>query len=173
MIKKSILQLNGGLKFFIFVIVIYILLAIFNFQLFCDSLTIFLDFLKKILPILLLVFVLMFLFNLILDRKKILKYLGKKSGHLGYLFSIIFGIISVGPIYTWYPLLADLKKKGARDSLLVIFLYNRAVKIPLLPMMIFYFGFDFIVIFTIYMIGFSVINGVLIEKIMSYKKEFL
>jgi len=65
----------------------------------------------------------------------------------------------------WYPLLGDLKEKGMKDSLIATFLYNRAVKIPLLPMMVDYFGWDFALALSIYMILFSVVNGVIVQRL--------
>ena len=61
------------------------------------------------------------------------------------------GIIAAGPIYAWYPLLADLKKKGAGYALIAIFLYNRAFKPFLLPVMIGYFGWKYAVVLGILM----------------------
>ena len=94
-----------------------------------------------------------------------LKYLGKESGVKGWLLAITMGIVSHGPIYTWYPLLKELRNHGMRTGLLAVFLYNRAVKIPLLPIMIYYFGVVFVVVLTVYMIIASVIEGKLIETI--------
>jgi uncharacterized membrane protein YraQ (UPF0718 family) len=93
-----------------------------------------------------------------------MKFLGEKSGIKGFIFAVIGGILSLGPIYMWYPMLFDLRKKGMKSSLIAIFLYNRAIKIPLLPMMIYYFGPMFTLILTIYMIIFSVINGLIVER---------
>jgi len=49
-------------------------------------------------------------------------------------------VISMGPIYAWYPLLKELRGKGATNSFIAVFLGNRAVKPFLLPIMISYFG---------------------------------
>ena len=87
------------------------------------------------------------------------------------MIAIFGGIISTGPIYLWYPLLSDLKEKGMKDSFIAAFLYNRAVKIPLMPMMIFYFGIRFTVILTIYIVIFSMINGFCVEKLLFKKVE--
>ncbi|MBA7715913.1 hypothetical protein ES703_124972 [subsurface metagenome] len=75
-----------------------------------------------------LVFVIMLLINLFLKPARIAKFLGKGSGVKGIALSAAAGIISTGPIYVWYPLLRDLKEKGAGESSIAIFLYNRAVK---------------------------------------------
>jgi len=52
-----------------------------------------------------------------------------------------------------------------RTGLIAAFLYNRAVKIPLIPLMIFYFGIPFVVILTIYTIVASVVEGKVLEGI--------
>jgi uncharacterized membrane protein YraQ (UPF0718 family) len=96
-----------------------------------------------------LVFVLMILLNLFLKPAQIAKLLGKGAGFKGVLLSAAAGIISMGPIYAWYPLLRDLKEKGAGDSPIAVFLYNRAVKPFLLPVMIAYFGWMYVAILTV------------------------
>jgi uncharacterized membrane protein YraQ (UPF0718 family) len=54
-----------------------------------------------------------------------------------------------------------------REALIATFLYNRAVKIPLLPMMIYYFGFKLVAVLTVYTIIFSVLNGYVVEQIVT------
>ena len=90
---------------------------------------------------------------------KAAKFLGKGSGIKGVALSVAAGIISTGPIYAWYPLLKDLKEKGAGDSSIAIFLYNRAVKPFLLPVMVTYFGWLYVVTLIILTILASVVIG--------------
>lgn len=167
---KLLSKISGGTKFLILVIVLYLITSIFNGDLCKSALIDFVNLLKSVIPIIIVVFVLMFFSNLLLDTKRISKYLGSKSGISGFVLSVVFGILSAGPIYMWYPLLADLKEKGMKNSLIATFLYNRAIKIPLLPITIYYFGVKLTIIITIYMIIFSVINGVLVEKSLTLKK---
>lgn len=54
----------------------------------------------------------------------------------------------MGPIYAWYPLLKELRNKGAENSLIAIFLGNRAVKPLLMPVLISYFGWAYALILT-------------------------
>jgi uncharacterized membrane protein YraQ (UPF0718 family) len=75
------------------------------------------------------------------------------------------GILSHGPIYVWYPLLRELREHGMRTSLVAAFLYNRAIKIPLLPLMIYYFGVIYVVVLLIFMIIASIVEGKIIELI--------
>jgi len=115
-------------------------------------------FLNMLVP-LCLVFVLMILINLFLKPAQIVKFLGRGAGIKGILLPAAAGIISTGPIYAWYPLLRDLKGKGAANSPIAIFLYNRAVKPFLLPVMIAYFGWVYVVILTVLMVLGSITVG--------------
>ncbi|MBN1190913.1 MAG: hypothetical protein JXA46_14250 [Dehalococcoidales bacterium] len=105
------------------------------------------------------VFLIMLLINIFLKPAQIIRFLGKNAGVKGILFSIAAGIISSGPIYAWYPLLKELKEKGAGNHILAIFLYNRAVKPFLLPVMIYYFGWLYVVLLTFLMILSSIASG--------------
>lgn len=105
--------------------------------------------LQMIIPIFL-IFILMVAINRFLNpATKVAKHLGKGSGVQAMLLSAAAGIVSAGPIYAWYPLLKDLREKGAAHSLIAVFLYNRSVKPFLLPIMIAYFGWLYVVVLTI------------------------
>jgi uncharacterized membrane protein YraQ (UPF0718 family) len=152
----------GGI-FFLLVLIAYWILGIYDFSLLKNALTALAGLSVRIAPILLLIFLIMFLTNLFFGSDRVLRLLGKGSGVRGWALAIGGGIVSSGPIYMWYPLLGDLKEKGMKDSLVAAFLYNRAVKIPLLPIMVHYFGWPFAVVLSAYMISFSVINGIAVQ----------
>jgi len=113
------------------------------------------------------VFVIMLILNLFLKPAQIARFLGKGAGIKSVLLSVVAGIISTGPIYAWYPLLRDLRKKGAGSSPVAIFLYNRAVKPFLLPVMIGYFGWEYVVILTVCMILGSFVIGYALNSLTS------
>jgi uncharacterized membrane protein YraQ (UPF0718 family) len=165
MIKKIIEKVEIGEAFLFLVAMGYVILGIFDFVLLKDVLTVLIRLIVQIAPILLIVFVVMFLTNLFFENKSVSRFLGKGSGFQGWMVAITGGIVSSGPIYMWYPLLSDLKEKGMEDTLIAAFLYNRAIKIPLLPMMVHYFGWDFTLTLSIYMILFSVVNGVVVQRL--------
>ena len=127
-------------------------------------------FLGMLVP-LVLVFFLMLLINLCLKPAAVARFLGKGSGIKGITLSALSGIISTGPTYAWYPMLKDLKQKGAGESPIAIFLYNRAVKPFLLPLMISYFGWVYVVTLTILMVLTSVIVGFAVSSLTSSKGE--
>ncbi len=154
------------------VFVIAIIIFLFKPDAITPSIQFFYSFLKKIIPIICLIFVLMFLINFFVTPKQLVKYLGKKSKSIiAWPVVVIAGIISTGPIYMWYPLLNDLQKKGVKNSFIATFLYNRAIKPALLPLIIFYFGLAFTIVLTIVMIITSVFQGLIIDKILGGKKK--
>ena len=165
MIKKTIEKVGFGEAFLLFVVIGYVILGIFDFPLLKNVLCILARLIARIAPVLLIVFVVMFFTHLFFEGQRIVRLLGKGSGFRGWVVAIAGGIASSGPIYMWYPLLSDLKEKGMKDSLIAAFLYSRAVKIPLLPMMVHYFGWDFTLALSIYMILFSVVNGVVVQRV--------
>lgn len=162
-------KISVSVYFLLIIILTYIILLIFDSKLFFSCLDFFFNILSNIIPILILVFVLMVFTNYFITQKFILKHM-KKKGIKKWFFVIIGGILSTGPIYMWYPLLADLKNKGLNYGFIACFLYNRAVKIPLLPLMIFYFSFKYVMILALVMIFMSIFQGVIINKIMEVKK---
>ena len=112
---------------------------------------------------LLLAFIFMFLLNLFVTPVHVAKFLGHGAGIKGILLSSAAGIISMGPIFAWYPLLTSLREKGASDFHLANFLSHRAVKPVLLPMMIVYFGWRFSLVFT----AVSILGALLIAVVVS------
>ena len=124
------------------------------------------EMLINIIPIFAIVFVLFALTDYFIDSKKIARHLGEKHSIKGWVGSAIAGILSTGPIYMWYPLLNDLQKKGVDNSYITIFLYNRAIKPALIPMMILYFGLVYTIVLTVVMFITSIINGIILSKIL-------
>ena len=162
---------KGKWIFLMAVMAVYLIVAITDFALFKDALFEFTSLIKKIAPIIVFVFVLMFISNFYFNPKKINKFVGKDAGLKGWIASIAGGVLSVGPIYIWYPFIKDLKEKGMKDGFIVAFFYSRAIKLPMLPIMIYYFGLPFTIILTFYMLLFSVLNGIFMEKVLEQKKS--
>ena len=165
MIGRIVEKVGASGIFLSFIVAFYVILGIIDFELVGNALSLLGRLILRILPVLIVVFGIMFLTNLFLGAKDIVRILGKGSGLRGWIFAISGGIISSGPIYMWYPLLSDLKERGMRDSLIAAFLYNRAIKIPLIPMMVLYFGWTFTIVLSIYMVLFSMINGLAVETL--------
>ena len=160
----------AGLWFLLIVALIYIIVALFSFENLISSFSFVSKILIKVLPILVFVFLLMSIINYFANNKTLLKWLGKEAGLKGWAVSIIGGIISIGPIYMWYPLLSDLKEKDVRTAFLATFLYNRAIKPALFPLLILYFGIIYTAVLTAVMISTSIFQGFIVEKILEGRK---
>lgn len=160
----KIKKISGKLYFLLAVILIYLFLLFFKFSSFVFASLFFLNIFKKIIPILFLVFILMSLINYFFTPKIISKYF-KKRGIRKWVFVVIGGILSTGALYVWYPLLADLKSRGLSYGLMACFLYNKSIKIPMIPLMIFYFSLKYFIILSLIMIFMSIVQGIIIDKI--------
>jgi uncharacterized membrane protein YraQ (UPF0718 family) len=112
-----------------------------------------------IIPVLILVIILMASANFFMTRERITRYIGKSSGLRGYSIAAFSGVISHGPIFAWYPLIGELVNEGMNIELAAIFLYTRAIKLPLLPILIYYFGLKFVVVWFLWLIIGSFILG--------------
>jgi len=147
---------------------IFLILIIFKPNVFWPIINNSIELLITILPSLLLVFLLLAVTNYFITKKTILKHF---KGKHGWLTAIIFGMLSSGPIYMWYPLLSDLKDKGLSEGFIATFLYNRSIKLPILPLMVSYFGIIYVITLTFVMALMSLLQGLILNKIMEDKNE--
>lgn len=161
-----------GIYFLGIVIFLYIILFIFDFENAQKSLGASGNVFIKMVPILLFIIFFMGSINYFVNPKIISNYLGKGAEIKGWFLTVFAGIFSHGPIYAWYPLLKDLQKQGMKSSLIAVFLYSRAIKIPLVPLMVYYFGILFVVMLTCYVIIASIVEGQIIE-LLERKGEML
>ena len=162
---------RGGWLFLALVLLAYALLGLVNAEAASRSLIFFTHIMAQVFPVLGLVFFLLFVANLVLKPKWIRRYLGKGSGIKGWIAAVLGGILSVGSIYAWYTMLSELQQKGMRNALIAVFLYSRAVKLPLLQLMIHYFGMAYTLVLCLYLIAFSVMNGLVVEKLSLQRNE--
>jgi uncharacterized membrane protein YraQ (UPF0718 family) len=122
-----------------------------------------------IIPVLILVIILMAFVNFFMTRERITRYIGKSSGLRGYIIAAFSGVISHGPIFAWYPLIGELVDEGMNIELAAIFLYTRAIKLPLLPILIYYFGLKFVVVWFLWLIIGSFLLGKSLKFIMKWR----
>ncbi|MCF6289878.1 MAG: hypothetical protein L3J03_02595 [Desulfobacterales bacterium] len=158
--------LGSGPKFFLAMLAIYGVTGAIKPELAGRALVEFGQMAGKIIPILGLVFVMLFLINLLLDPAWIRRHLGRDSGWQGWLYAVVGGIFVSGPPYMLYPMLSEFRRHGARQAFLAVILYNRNVKIPFIPVLIYYFGLRYTVILSLYIILFSLANGWLVERLV-------
>ena len=160
--KQRVKSGRGGWLFLTLTLLVYMLLGLIDAEVTVKSLTFFTHVMAQVLPMLGLVFLLLFIAPLLLEPKRIKRYLGRGSGIKGWIAAVLGGILSVGSIYAWYAMLSELKQKVRRTALSATFLYSSAIKLPLLPHMVYFFFVVYTLILCLYLIIFSVISGILV-----------
>jgi len=154
-----------GVKFLLVVIFIYTYTAFINAEATLISLKSSLTILYSLIPIFILIITITALIHYFVKPKHIIKHLGEESGLKGIFYAIISGIFIHGPLYMWYGLIKEIRQSGAKEQLLITFLFARAVKLPLLVLMIDLFGIVFTIIITLYTLMASVVQGYLFTYI--------
>jgi len=154
-----------GIKFLFFVIIIYILIFLFDAENSILALTKSYEVLLKLLPIFVMIIFITTMINYYLKPKMIIKHLGKDSGFKAWIYAVLGGVVSHGPMYAWYPMLSELKKNGLKNGLLATFMYTRAIKVPFIPIMIDYFGVLYTIVLFIYILVGGILQGLIIEAL--------
>lgn len=104
-------------------------------------------YLKEMLMIMPVVFVLTALLDTWVPKKTIVNYLGSDAHIKGILLSFALGAVSAGPIYAAFPVCIMLHKKGASIRNIVIILSSWAViKVPMLLNEVKFLGPKFMII---------------------------
>lgn len=104
-------------------------------------------YIKEMIVIMPVVFVLTALLGTWVPKEKIIKYLGQDAKTRGVILSLLLGSISAGPIYAAFPLCVMLHKKGASVRNLVVILSSWAViKVPMLLNELKFLGFQFMAV---------------------------
>jgi uncharacterized membrane protein YraQ (UPF0718 family) len=125
-------------------------------------------FVREMILIMPVIFILTALLDMWVPKEKILKYLGKDAQIKGIILSFVLGSISAGPIYAAFPLCVMLHRKGASVRNLVIILSAWAViKVPMLLNEMKFLGFQFMafrwILTIIAIIAFSWITALLVK----------
>ncbi len=125
--------------------------------------------LLKMLPIFLCVVFFSSFISIFLSPKMIQKYMGKQSGLKGIIIAALLGTLIVGPLWVLFPLFGTLLKKGARISVVGAIIGAFAIKTPWIPYAAGFLGWPFITITVILTLAYAVIEGILMEKILTNK----
>ncbi len=120
-------------KFFVIVLLSYIVMTIVSPSLGQQSVKNSAYYIKEMLLIMPVIFILTALLDTWVPRDRIEKYLGRDAKAKGVFLSFVIGSISAGPIYAAFPMCIMLHKKGASIRNIIIILSSWAViKIPML-----------------------------------------
>lgn len=111
--------------------------------------------------------VVMVLFNRFLSPATITNFLGRNAGIKGVALSSLAGILSMGPVYAWYPLLKTLIDKGASKFHVANFIGSRSIKPFLLPVLVAYWGWRFALLFILMSLAGSLIVACIVSMCCS------
>jgi hypothetical protein len=75
------------------------------------------------------------------------------------------GVLSHGSVYLWYPLLGDLQQQSMHPGLIAAFRTSRAIKLPLMPLLIYYFGWSCMLILFVYILIAACVEGLLLDHV--------
>lgn len=128
-------------------------------------------FLKEMLVFLPLMFILIGLADVWIDKEKVKAHIGETSGIKGIAIVVLLSMTQAGPLYGAFPVAYLLWKKGA--SVRNIFIYLGAfstLKIPMLTFEIGFLGWRFSLLRTLLTLPMIILIGILFEKYYSNKK---
>lgn len=164
--KKYLKKLPGGIKFLLIMILIYTVSFWVNSALIKNSLLATTKSFINLLPMLIFVFVVIFIINLLLKPEIIKRHLGHDSGAKGWVYASLGSVFVSSPPYILFPMLKELRQHGMKYSLAALFLNNRNVQPAYLPVMVYYFGLPLTIIVSVYIILFAFINALIIGRVL-------
>lgn len=162
--KSSGSRIPGGIFFLLFILLVYGILFLLLPEKALHAAKESGKIIRSIILPLLVVLAVTVCINLFIHPGRIVRLLGKKTGTRGALLAAAAGVISMGPIYAWYPFLKEMLSKGAGVEPITVFLNCRAVKPVLLPVMISCFGWSYTILLTFFMVMGAFATG----RIMGY-----
>lgn len=117
------------------------------------------------------VLVMMVLLNRYMNPAGVARYLGGRTGLKGIVLSSLAGIISLGPIYAWYPLFKELKERGASLFMVANFIGCRSVKPVLFPVLLSYFGWKLASMFVLMSLFSGIVTACVVTLFCSTDKQ--
>lgn len=164
------LRLIKNNKFLVVTICAYIAVLIFNPSTAAESVDNSWYYIREMLQIMPVIFLLTALLDAWLPKKLIMQYLGESSKLKGILLSFLLGSVSAGPIYAAFPICIMLLKKGASIRNIVIILSAWAVvKVPMLIVEAKFLGIQFMVVRWILTVTAILVFSGIIGKIVDKK----
>lgn len=165
--KKNWLSLSIIIAFAVFVAVSFSIDYNLGKSIFKEQ---FYSFFKEMILFLPIMFILIGLGDVWINREKVEKHIGKDSGLKGIILVIFLSMAQAGPLYGAFPVTYLLWKKGA--SIRNIFIYIGAfctIKIPMLTFEIGFLGWKFSLLRTLFSLPAIIIIGVVMEKLLKNK----
>ncbi len=164
-------KLSKGIRFFLIMVGIYIVVGIFDNSTMATALTNSWKMLIRLMPVMGIVLIVNTLVSKFLHPDWIGRHLGESSGWRGFLLVLGVSTVVPGSPFIIYPLLHELTQKGLKKSLAAVFLYNRTVKITFLPAMALYFGIRYTMVLSFFILAAAILNGIIMENFSDIRLE--
>lgn len=149
------------------VIVLYLTLLVTNHTTAIAALNNSLYYLKEMLMIMPVIFMLTVAVDALVPKSMVVKHMGPNAGYSGYLYALVLGSVSAGPIYAAFPICRILLEKGAKVGNIVIIIGAWAViKVPMLANEAKFIGPKFMVLRWVLTVIALLIMAKLIEKLV-------
>lgn len=163
-LKKLIIKVIKTLFIWISILAVYRYIFPGRFY---DAASMSLRYAKEMIIIFPAVLVIMGLADIWVPTNLVKQYLGSKSGLRGKLIAIFLGTLPTGPMYIAFPIAAELLRKKASLSNIIIFLGVWAsLKIPQLGIEIQFIGLKFSALRFIFTLISIIIIALIMEKII-------
>jgi uncharacterized membrane protein YraQ (UPF0718 family) len=161
-IRKYIISLIFIALFAVFILLSYMLEFSPGVEIFREH---FYPFLVEMILFLPIMFVLIGIADVWIDRERVEKHIGKDSGVKGVFLVILLSMAQAGPLYGAFPVTYLLYKKGA--GVRNIFIYIGAfctIKIPMLTFEIGFLGLKFSILRTLFTLPLIILIGIIMER---------
>lgn len=121
------------------------------------------------------VFVFLGLFQVWVKEETIVKHLGQESGVKGLALGALVGTAINGPLFSIFPLIKALMRKGARFGVIAVIVSTFAIKVPMLPLEVRFLGWKITLIHNLLMFASAFLMAPLMEWLMgrSAREELL
>ena len=127
--------------------------------------TLFKQLLGEVVPVLGLVFALLFLANLFAEKTWIERHLGPGRGTRAWLLALAAGVLAAGPPWPWYALAGQFMQRGVRPGVAATVLFARSLKLPLLPLLVHFFGLAFTLSLSLWLLVLAFLGGWAMQQI--------
>lgn len=129
------------------------------------ALALFKRLLGEVVPVLGLVFALLFLANLFAEKAWIERHLGPGRSARAWLLALAAGVLAAGPPWPWYALAGQFMQRGVRPGVAATFLFARSLKLPLLPLLVHFFGLAFTLSLSLWLLVLAFLGGWAMQQI--------
>ncbi|GEM_PF-263331 len=150
----------------------WLVLALLRPELLAPAWSRFAGLLLEVLPALVLVFLFLLIANLFSEKPWIERHMGREGGKRGWFIALGAGVLAAGPPWPWYALAGQMMRRGVRPGLAAAFLYARAIKLPMLPLLIHYFGLAYSLVLSFWLLVFAFLGGLAMQRLMPENRHW-